>query len=51
MNKKNIGYEGKLPYQPMKNIYLNVNHLATGIYVLKIMNKNKVIRKTFFNKK
>lgn len=49
MKKKK--YEGELPRIPSDKIYLNVNNLKEGVYTLKIMNKNKVIKKTKFNKK
>jgi len=49
MKKKK--YEGKLQDMPSDSIYLNVNNLKKGIYTLKIVNKNKVIKKTKFNKK
>lgn len=44
-------YEGKLNKVPSDKIYLNVNNLKKGLYTLKIINKNKVIKKTKFNKK
>jgi len=44
-------HEGKLQDMPPYCIYLNVNNLKKGIYTLKIVNKNKVIKKTKFNKK
>jgi len=49
MKKKK--YEGKLNNVPSDKIYLNVNNLKKGLYTLKIINKNKVIKKTKFNKK
>ncbi len=49
MKKKR--YEGKLNEVPSDKIYLNVNNLKKGVYTLKIINKNKVIMKTKFNKK
>lgn len=49
MKKKK--YEGKLNEVPTHKIYLNVNNLKKGLYTLKIINKNKVIKKTKFNKK
>jgi hypothetical protein len=49
MKKKK--YEGKLQDVPSDNIYLNVNNLKKGNYTLKIINKNRVIKKTRFNKK
>jgi len=49
MKKKK--YEGRLNDVPSDKIYLNVNNLKKGLYTLKIINKNKVIMKTKFNKK
>lgn len=49
MKKKK--YEGKLNEVPTDKIYLNVNNLKKGLYTLNIINKNKVIKKTKFNKK
>ncbi len=48
--KKNIQYEGQLEKLPDKKIYLNINHLEKGEYELNIINKNKLIVKTKFNK-
>mgnify|MGYP000644191348 CR=1 FL=1 len=48
MKKKK--YEGKLQVVPSDNIYINVNNLKKGVYTLKIINKNKVIKKTKFKK-
>jgi len=44
-------YEGKLKRIPTDKIYLNVSNLKIGKYILNIINKNKVIKKTKFNKK
>tara|TARA_R110001592_G_scaffold334187_1_gene618396 strand:- start:1268 stop:1420 length:153 start_codon:yes stop_codon:yes gene_type:complete len=41
---------GKLDNLRSYKIYLNVNHLEKGIYTLKIVHKNKVIKKTTFKK-
>lgn len=41
---------GELPPLPKQEIYLNVNALDEGIYQLKIMNKNKLIKQTTFKK-
>ena len=51
MIKKKKTFEGNLEQFPRYNIYLNINHLYKGKYTLKIMNKNKVIKRTIFNKK
>ena len=50
MVKKKKTFEGKLDHFPKHKIYLNVNHLDKGNYTLKIVHKNKVIKKTTFNK-
>ena len=44
-------YEGKLKQIPTDKIYLNIQHLKKGKYLLKIVNKNKIIKKTTFKKK
>ncbi|MGJ8744370.1 hypothetical protein [Polaribacter sp.] len=48
--KKN-DYEGKLQKVRSTSIYLNVDNLKKGNYILKIINKNNVIKKIEFNKK
>lgn len=48
MKKKK--YEGELKNMPGFEIYLQVNHLKKGVYKLKIINKNKVIKSMNFNK-
>ncbi len=50
MIKKKKTFEGKLDHFPKHNIYLNINHLDKGIYTLKIVYKNKIIKKTTFKK-
>lgn len=50
MKKKDESLNGTLDNFPEKQIYLNINHLKDGTYVLKIMHKNKVIKKTIFKK-
>lgn len=47
-NKKN--FTGNIDQLPKHKIYLNVNHLEKGAYTLKIVYKNKVIKKTTFKK-
>ncbi|HPF98335.1 MAG: T9SS type A sorting domain-containing protein [Flavobacteriaceae bacterium] len=42
--------EGDLEKFLTTNIYLNVNHLDKGVYQLKIIHKNKVIKTTKFIK-
>ncbi len=41
-------YEGVLQEVPTYSIYLNVNNLKKGIYTLKIINKDKVIKNIEF---
>lgn len=48
--KKNIQYKGQIEKLPDKKIFINVNHLEKGDYELNIINKNKLIVKTKFNK-
>lgn len=50
MNQKKDRLIGSLDHFPEKQIYLNINYLEDGSYVLKIMHKNKVIKETRFNK-
>lgn len=50
MTKVKKTFEGKLDRFPKHKIYLNVNHLEKGEYTLKIIFKNKVIKKTTFKK-
>ncbi|MGB5498703.1 MAG: hypothetical protein WBM77_07215 [Maribacter sp.] len=50
MKKKQFSLGGTLTGIPKRQIYLNINHLDNGAYVLKIMHKNKLIKKTTFNK-
>jgi len=42
--------EGSLDSFPENQIYLNINHLRDGTYILNIMHRNKVIKKTIFKK-
>lgn len=48
--KKNIQYEGQIEKLPDKKIFININHLEKGNYELNIINQNKLIVKTKFNK-
>lgn len=43
-------YYGDLPVIPSRQIYLNTNHLENGEYLLKIIDKNKVIKHIIFKK-
>ena len=48
--KKKKGLEGFLDNMPENQIYLNIDSLKDGTYELKIVYKNKVIKKTTFKK-
>ncbi len=48
--KKEKQYSGNLEIVPGKQIFLNINNLAAGIYTLKIMLNNKVIKEVTFKK-
>jgi hypothetical protein len=50
MTDEKKAFIGKLDNLPNFKIYLNVNHLEKGLYTLKIVHKNKVIKKTTFKK-
>ena len=50
MKKKHTAYKGEIDQFPSKTIHLNVNYLHPGKYVLNIVYKNKVIKKTTFKK-
>lgn len=50
MKKKRTTYQGDIDVIPTKAIHLNINHLEPGSYVLNIVHKNKVIKKTTFKK-
>ncbi len=50
MKKKPISFKGGLEKVPEHQIYLNINHLENGTYILKIMHNNKVIKSTTFQK-
>jgi len=50
MKKKRTTYHAEVDLVLTKEIFLNVNYLQSGKYVLKIMYKNKVIKKTTFKK-
>lgn len=50
MKQNDEGLEGTLDSFPQKEIYLNINHLEEGTYLLKITHRNKVIKKTTFKK-
>ncbi|WP_165586706.1 hypothetical protein [Aequorivita vladivostokensis] len=48
--KKYRQYSGDLEIVPGKQIFLNIKNLAKGIYTLKIMLNNKVIKEVTFKK-
>lgn len=48
--KKEKQYSGNQEIVPGKQIFLNINNLAEGIYTLKIMLNNKVIKEVTFKK-
>ncbi len=50
MSKSPKKYYGDLPVIPSRQIYLNINHLEKGEYLLKIVDKNKVIKHIRFKK-
>ncbi|WP_424367604.1 hypothetical protein [Maribacter sp.] len=51
MKNKQNDLKGTVQRIPENQIYLNINHLNDGTYVLKIIHKNKVIKETSFKKK
>jgi predicted thioesterase len=50
MKQKDDSLKGSLDRLQEKEIYLNINHLQDGTYVLKITHKNIIIKETRFNK-
>ncbi|MFC0605355.1 T9SS type A sorting domain-containing protein [Winogradskyella pulchriflava] len=44
MKKKRTTHHGEIDHIHTKTIYLNVNHLEPGKYVLKITHKNKIVK-------
>jgi hypothetical protein len=50
MSKSPKKYYGDLPKIPTRQIYLNISHLEKGEYLLKIVDKNKVIKHIRFKK-
>ena len=49
MKQKN-NLEGSIERLPENQIYLNIDDLEDGTYVLKITHKNKIIKKATFKK-
>jgi hypothetical protein len=49
MRKRKL-YSGELKGIPGKQILLNINYLAKGMYTLKITHNNKIIKQTTFRK-
>lgn len=50
MKKKRETYTGNIEIKPFQQIYLNINHLEKGVYILKITHQNKIIKQTTFKK-
>jgi len=50
MKKKRTTYHAEIDHIPTKEITLNINYLQPGKYVLNIVYKNKIIKKTTFKK-
>jgi len=50
MKKEKSPFEGTLDSIPENQIYLNINHLNDGSYLLKIIYQNKVIKEITFQK-
>ena len=51
MKKDDNSLKGSIDSLPEKQIYLNINHLEEGLYILKILHDSKVIKKISFHKK
>lgn len=51
MKKDDNSLKGSIDSLPEKQIYLNINHLKEGLYILKILHNSKVIKKISFQKK
>ena len=51
MKKKPVILKGDIPKMPSNEIYININALEKGNYELRIIDKNKLIKKTSFKKK
>lgn len=51
MKKDNHSLKGIIDSFPKKQIYLNINHLESGYYILKIIHNNKTVKQISFNKK
>ncbi|WP_156772445.1 hypothetical protein [Urechidicola croceus] len=50
MKTKDINDKGNLNENSKQTIYLNVNNLKKGIYILNIVDNDKIIKKTTFKK-
>lgn len=50
MSRKRTIYVGKFNELVSKKIFLNVNNLEDGHYVLKIVNNNRIIKEVTFIK-
>jgi hypothetical protein len=51
MPKNPKKYQGDLPAIPSRQIYLNIDHLEKGEYLVKITLRNKIIKHITFQKK
>lgn len=47
---KHKHYEAKLSQHNSYTIYLNINHLNKGRYEVKIVDKNKILKRLHFKK-
>jgi hypothetical protein len=50
MSKKRKIHAGSIDWIASEQIYLNIQHLKDGLYTLKIVNKNKIIKEVIFKK-
>lgn len=48
--KEKENLEGSLESFPLNQIYLNINHLKDGEYMLKIVHKDKIVKQVRFKK-
>jgi len=50
MSKKKKIYLGTLDWTSHKQIYLNIDNLKDGTYIIKITNNNKIVKEVKFKK-
>ena len=50
MVKKQHAIEGDINHFKEYSVYLNINYLEKGTYILRIVHNNKVIKETTFKK-